>query len=46
MADIGEITVNHYSGTVNDTTRFGAEVVIAGEAVAAEPIDAAPAPHG
>lgn len=39
QTDIGEVTVNHYSGTVDDKTRFGVEVVIAGEAMAAEPIE-------
>lgn len=37
MPDAGEIVVNHH--TVDDVTRFSVEVVISGDAVAAEPIE-------
>lgn len=42
MADpneIGKIEVKTYSNTVDDKTRFGVEVVVEGEAAAAEIID-------
>jgi len=36
---LGEISANHYSGTIDGKTRFGIELLVDGDAVAGEPSD-------